>query len=56
MQELIVLVGAIIVGGTGIVIWLNWRDEWAERDALERFQEAMRAGGMDTPLPEDRED
>ena len=56
MLELAVLVGGVAVGALGLVLGLNARAEWAERDQLRRFQEAMRAGGRNNPLPHQRED
>lgn len=56
MLELLLLLGGVVAAGTGIVYWLNVRDEWAERDRLEAFQAAMRAAGKDSPLPQQRED
>ena len=56
MTEAIIIGAAILIGGLSITIGLNARNEWAERDRLRRFQEAMRAGGRDVPLPRKRED
>jgi hypothetical protein len=57
MAELIVLLIAIFGGGGLIVWWLDRRDEYAEAEQLRRFQEAMRGGGLDQPLPDpERED
>ena len=56
MLELAVLIGGVALGALGLVLGFNARAEWAERDQLRRFQEAMRAGGRNHPLPPDRED
>ena len=56
MLELAVLIGGVVLAAVGIVLALNARAEWAERDQLRRFQEAMRAGGRDHPLPHKREE
>ena len=56
MLELVILLAVIFVGGLALIFWLNVTAEWAERDQLRRFQEAMRAGGRDHPLPHKRED
>ena len=42
MIELLIMLGAILVGGSGLVLWLRLTDEWAERDRMARFQAAMR--------------
>jgi HAMP domain-containing protein len=46
-MEIFVLLGAVLIGSVSLVIWFNLTDEWAERDRLRRFQEAMRAGGRE---------
>ena len=56
MLELAVLIGGVALAALGLVLAMNARAEWAERDQLRRFQEAMRAGGRDRPLPRKRED
>ena len=56
MAELLVLLAAILVGGTGLVIWLNAREEWLERDQLERFRDALRAGSCDPSSFDKRKD
>jgi hypothetical protein len=56
MAELLVMLAAILVGGMGLVIWLNAREEWLERDRLERFQDAMRAGSCDPSSFDKREE
>ena len=56
MLELALLLGGAALAAVGLVLALNARAEWAERDQLRRFQEAMRAGGRDQPLPHKRED
>ena len=56
MLEFAVLIGGIALAALGLVLAMNARAEWAERDQLRRFQEAMRAGGRDQPLPHKRED
>ena len=56
MLELAVLIGGVALCALGLVLAINARAEWAERDQLRRFQEAMRAGGRDQPLPHQRED
>ena len=56
MLELAVLIGGGALAALGLVLALDARAEWSERDQLRRFQEAMRAGGRDQPLPPDRED
>ena len=54
-MEFLILLGAILLAGLGIVIWFRVSDEWTERDEFRRFQEAMRAPGM-RPLDLDRDD
>lgn len=54
MQELAIILGGILLGGAGLVIWLNMTSEWAERDQLRRFQKAMR--DADSPTLPPRED
>lgn len=54
--ELAVIVGGIVVCGAGLVIGFNARAEWAERDQLRRFQEALRASDPHTPSPHDRQE
>ena len=39
------------LGGLAIVYGLQVRAEFHERDRWRRFQEAMRAGGRNQPLP-----
>lgn len=56
MLELAVLLGGVALAALGLVLAMNARAEWAERDQMRRFQEAMRAGGRDQPLPHHRED
>lgn len=56
MLELAVFIAGVALCATGLVLGFNARAEWAERDRLRRFQEAMRAGGRDNPLPHKRED
>lgn len=56
MLELAVLIGGVALCALGLVLALNARAEWAERDQLRRFQEAMRAGSRTPPLPDNRED
>lgn len=56
MLELAVIVGGIVVCGAGLVIGFNARAEWAERDQLRRFQEALRASDPHTPSPHDRQE
>ena len=55
MIELLILLGAIVIGGAGLVVWLNLNEEWAERDRMARFQEAMRRANPQSP-PDRRED
>jgi hypothetical protein len=54
MLELAVLVGGVALAALGLVLALNARADWAERDRLRRFQEAMRRA--DSPKPHNRED
>lgn len=54
MLELAVLVGGVALAALGLVLAMNARAEWAERDQLRRFQEVMRRA--DTPQPHQRED
>lgn len=56
MLEFAVLIGGIALAALGLVLAMNARAEWAERDQLRRFQEAMRGGGRNHPLPHKRED
>lgn len=56
MLELAVFVGGVALCALGLVLAINARAEWSERDQLRRFQEAMRAGGRTPPLPEKREE
>lgn len=56
MLEFAIIAGLIVLGGLGLVVWLRMTSEWAERDQLRRFQEAMRAAGMSRPLPDKEED
>ena len=56
MLELAVLIGGVALCALGLVLAINARAEWAERDQLRRFQEAMRAGGRTPPLPDKREE
>ena len=56
MAEVLIMLAAILVGGTGLVIWLNAREARAERDQLERFQRSMRASGRENLPPYKRED
>lgn len=56
MIELLAIILGIILGGL-IVAWgLNARNESGELEQLRRFQQAMRAGGRERPLPPTRED
>ena len=54
MLELAALLGGVALAALGLVVGLNARAEWAERDRLRRFQEAMRRAGH--PHPPQRED
>ena len=56
MLELAVLIGGVALCALGLVLGINARAEWAERDQLRRFQEAMRAGGRTPPQPDKREE
>ncbi len=49
-MEYLIIGAAIVIGGAGIVDWLNVTDEWAERDRLRRFQEAMKTPGKKPPF------
>ncbi len=51
MTEAIVIGAGILLGGLAIVYGLQVRAEFHERDRWRRFQEAMRAGGRNQPLP-----
>lgn len=53
MTELIVLVSGTLLGALAIAYGLHIRAEFHERDRWRRFQEAMRAGGLDQPIPEE---
>jgi hypothetical protein len=55
MTELIILAAGILVGALAIAYGIQVRAEFHERDRWRRFQEALRAGGLDQPLP-DKED
>ena len=48
-MEFLILAGAVLAAAVGLVVWLNLADEWRDRDEWERFQKAMRAGGLDSP-------
>ena len=48
-MELLILALAVIAAAGALVVWLNLTDEWREREDWQRFQEAMRAGGLDSP-------
>jgi hypothetical protein len=54
MLELAALLGGVALAALGLVVGLNARAEWAERDRLRQFQEAMRRAGH--PHPDQRED
>ena len=56
MVELVIMLGGVALGAAGLVVVLNLRAERAERHRWEQFQQAMRAGGLDNPLPHKRED
>ena len=51
MTEALILVSGVIIGAAGIAYGLQVRAEFHERDRWQRFEEAMRAGGRDQPLP-----
>lgn len=48
-MEILILAVAVLAAAGALVVWLNLVDEWHERDEWDRFQEAMRAGGLDAP-------
>ena len=52
-MEFLIIGSAIVIGGAGIVYWLNITDEWRERDQLRRFQEAMKAPGKTPPFKDE---
>lgn len=54
MAQVIVFTVAVLMAGAGIVYWLNMTAEWAERDQLRQFHEAMRRAGH--PHPDQREE
>jgi cation diffusion facilitator CzcD-associated flavoprotein CzcO len=51
MTEAIVIGAGILLGGLAIAYGLQVRAEFHERDRWRRFQQAMKAGGLDHPLP-----
>lgn len=53
MIELLIMLGAILVGGSGLVLWLRLKDEWAEQDRMARFQAAMRKADTSRTQRED---
>lgn len=53
MIELLIMLGAILIGGTGLVLWLRLNEEWAERDRMARFQAAMRKANTSQKQRED---
>ena len=46
-MELAILAGAVVLGGLGLVMWLNLTRSWEEADELRRFRDAM-----SKPLPD----
>ena len=54
MLELAALLGGVALAALGLVVGLNARAEWAERDQLRQFHEAMRRA--DHPHPDQREE
>ncbi len=56
MLELAVFTCGVALCAVGLVLAINARAEWSERDRLRRFQEAMRAANRTPPLPDKREE
>ena len=52
-MEVLMIAVAILIGGLGLVAWFRITDEWAERDQLRRFQEAMKAPGKTPPFKDE---
>ena len=53
MIEFLIMLGAILIGGTGLVLWLKLNEEWAERERMARFQAAMRKANTSQNQRED---
>ena len=51
MTEALVIGAGIVLGGLAIAYGLQVRAEFHERDRWLRFQESMRGGGRNQPLP-----